>query len=68
VLTAQQVERRYLEGFLAQLDRRALTNTTRRRMLAAVRSFFQLLTDAGYRTGNPAADVVPPDPELKQPR
>src|SRR3712207_2133035 len=45
VLTVQQVDSRHLEGFLAALDREALTNNTRRRKLAAVRSFFQFLED-----------------------
>src|SRR4051794_36191159 len=58
--TIEQVERRHLEGFLATLDRNALSNTTRRRKLSVVRSFFGFLEQAGYRTGNPAQDVIPP--------
>src|SRR3954468_16000752 len=56
VTLVQQVKQSHLEGFLARLDRDALTNNTRRRKLAAVRSFFQFLEDSGLRTGNPAAD------------
>jgi integrase/recombinase XerD len=68
VLTVQQVQRRHLEGFLAHLDRQALTNNTRRRKLAVVRSLFGFLQNAGYRTGDPAEDVVPPDLGPRQPR
>jgi integrase/recombinase XerD len=68
VTVVQQVKRSHLEGFLAHLDRDARTNNTRRRKVAAVRSFFQFLQDAGLRTGNPAADVIPPDLEPSEPR
>ncbi|WP_448620066.1 tyrosine-type recombinase/integrase [Geodermatophilus sp. URMC 65] len=68
VTTIDAVQRRHLEGFLAQLDRQVLTNTTRRRKLAVIRSFFQFLEQAGHRTGNPAADVVPPHLDPRQPR
>src|SRR4051794_21561755 len=67
VRSIEQVQRRHLEGFLAQLDRLALAGTTRRRKLAAVRSLFQFLQKQGLRTGNPAADVVPPDLDRGQP-
>src|SRR4051794_18087436 len=55
VRSIEQVQRRHLEGFLAQLDRLALAGTTRRRKLAAVRSLFQFLQGQGVTTGNPAA-------------
>jgi integrase/recombinase XerD len=63
-----QVQRHHLEGFLAELDHLALTGNTRRRKLAAVRSFFQFLEEAGYRKGNPTVDVVPPELEVIPPR
>lgn len=68
VRTVNRVQRSHLEGFLAHLDRQALTNNTRRRKLAAVRSFFQFLQETGLRTGDPSADVVPPDLERGEPR
>src|SRR3954451_25176434 len=67
VRTVQAVHHRHLQGFLAPLDQDSLANNTRRPNLAAVRSFFQFLESAGYRTGNPAADIVPPDLEPSQP-
>src|SRR5690349_21578697 len=51
VRTVQGVQRTHLEGFLASLDGLTLANSTRRRKLAAVRSFFQFLQDSDYRTG-----------------
>src|SRR4051794_16854390 len=66
--TVQGVQRSHLDGFLAALDRQALASTTRRRKVAAIRSFFGFLADAGHRQGNPAADIVPPDLESSQPR
>src|SRR4051812_21297221 len=44
----------HLEGFLAELDRQHLTGSTRRRKLAALRSLFQFLEEAGFRRDNPA--------------
>jgi site-specific recombinase XerD len=54
------VHRIHIEGFLAHLDRQGVSNNTRRRKLAAVKSFFKFSEDSGYRKGNPAADVIPP--------
>jgi integrase/recombinase XerC len=68
VLTVQQVERRHLEGFLAHLDRQALSNTTRRRKLSVLRSFFRFLQESGRRKGNPAQDVIPPALDVSAPR
>jgi site-specific recombinase XerD len=68
ITTVQAVERRHLEGFLAALDSQHLTGSTRRRKVAAIRSFFLFLEDAGHRTGNPAAKLVPPEREWNQPR
>src|SRR4051812_20582900 len=61
VLTVQMVERTHLEGFLASLDHYALTASTRRRKVAAIRSFFAFLEQAGHRIGNPAGKLVPPE-------
>jgi site-specific recombinase XerD len=68
VVTVQLVQRAHPEGFLAHLDHQALTGSIRRRKLAAVRSIFQFLADAGCRTGNPVADVMPPRLERSQAR
>src|SRR3954464_6226555 len=68
VLTIQQVQRTHLEGFLAHLDRQALSNSTRRRKLSVLQSFFRFLQESGHRTGNPAQDIVPPALEHNEPR
>ena len=68
VSTVQRVQRSHLEGFLGHLDRQGLTGSTGRRKLAVMRSFFQFLKVSGYRTGNPAEDVIPPPLEVNQPR
>jgi integrase/recombinase XerD len=66
VTTVQGVERVHVEGFLASLDRLALATSTRRRKLAAVRSFFRFLETVSHRTGDPAAAVTPPDLQRNQ--
>src|SRR4051794_8906186 len=68
VTQVQAVQRTHLEGFLASLDRQAQASSTRRRKVAVVRSFFRFLESAGLRTGDPAADLVPPVLAWRQPR
>jgi len=68
VSTVQAATRTHLEGFLASLDQQQLTGSTRRRKVAAIRSFFLFLEDAGHRVGNPAGKLVPPEREWNQPR
>jgi len=68
VSSVQAVTRTHLEGFLAFLDQQQLTGSTRRRKVAAIRSFFFFLEDAGHRVGNPAAKLIPPEREWNQPR
>src|SRR6266540_6121510 len=52
-----QVERRHLERFLSELDRRGLSGNYRRRKVAAIRSFFGFLTRRGIVAESPAADL-----------
>ncbi len=68
VTTVNAVRRIHVEGFLAQHDREGVTNNTRRRKLAAVKSLFKFAEESDYRKGNPAADVIPPVLERNQPR
>jgi site-specific recombinase XerD len=68
VTTVNAVNRIHIEGFLADLDGQGVTNNTRRRKLAAVKSFFKFAEESGYRKGNPAAAVIPPSLERNQPR
>ena len=53
VKTINLVQRIHVEGFLADLDRLGVTNNTRRRKLAAVKSFFKFAEESGYRKGKP---------------
>src|SRR5438105_486290 len=46
-LTLASLERRHLEGFLADLDRRHLAGSSRRRKVATLRSFFSYLLRQG---------------------
>ena len=63
VRTVQTVKRSYLQAFLAHLDLLALTTATRRRKVAALRSFFRFLDETGARPGDPADELVPPEVE-----
>lgn len=62
------VERRHLENFLAKLDRDGLKGTSRRRKVAAIRSFFAFLVSHGFIPASPAQDLIPPARERSQPR
>lgn len=63
-----QVERKHLESYLAELDRRGLTGNTRRRKVASIRSLFAFLEDRGDLNHNPASKLIPPARERLQPR
>lgn len=68
VSVVQEVTRTHLEAHLAELDGRGLTGSTRRRKVASIRSFFFHVEDAGYRAGDPARKLIPPEREHRQPR
>src|SRR4051812_43058904 len=68
VTPVQAVQHTHLEGFLASLDQQAHATSTRRRKVAVVRSFFRFLESAGFRIGDPGADLVPPALPWRQPR
>ncbi|HSH61595.1 MAG TPA: tyrosine-type recombinase/integrase [Acidimicrobiales bacterium] len=63
-----QVQRKHLEGFLAELDHRGLKGSSRRRKVAALRSFFGFLEQHDYRPTNPASMLIPPAREHHEPR
>jgi integrase/recombinase XerC len=65
---ADQVERRHLERYLAELDRRELKGSTRRRKVASIRSWFAFLEQEGLVPLSPAAKLIPPERERYQPR
>lgn len=68
VAEAQQVEKRHLEEYLAELDRRGFTGATRRRKVASIRSLFGFLEDQGLVSQSPARKLAPPAREQRQPR
>jgi integrase/recombinase XerD len=61
-------QRVHLQGFLSSLAGQSLTASTRRRKLAAVRSFFRFLNETSGRAGDPAEELVPPERPEAQPR
>jgi site-specific recombinase XerD len=62
------VDRRDLEAFLTELDRQGLAGTSRRRKVAALRSFFAFLEEHGHLSANPSVKLIPPAREERQPR
>jgi len=63
-----QVERRHLERYLAELDRRHLKGSSRRRKVSSIRSFFTFLEQDGLIPLSPATKLIPPEREHYQPR
>jgi site-specific recombinase XerD len=66
--TPAHVERRYLEGYLAALDRHGLAGSTRRRKVSAIRSFFSFLEEQGVVPKSPAQKLIPPERDYHEPR
>src|SRR3954468_11620507 len=63
-----QVERKHLERYLAELDRRELKGSSRRRKVSSIRSFFTFLEQEGLIPLSPAGKLIPPERERYQPR
>ena len=63
-----QVERRHLERFLAELDHRGLSGVSRARKVSTARSFFAFLVQQGLLPASPAEKLIPPERERPQPR
>jgi site-specific recombinase XerD len=63
-----QVDRRHLEAYQADLDRRGYAGSTRRRRTSSLRSFFDFLKRDGYIDNNVAERLIPPKAEHRQPR
>src|SRR5512132_3434844 len=68
VRIVQPVRLRHLESHLGHLEQQGLTSATRRRKVAAIRSFFRFLQEDGHRAGNPAENLLPPERGSRQPR
>jgi len=63
-----RVDLQDLEAYMAELDRRDYTGTTRRRKTSSIKSFFGFLKQYGYITNNVAEGLIPPAREYKEPR
>ncbi len=63
-----RVDLQDLEAYMAELDRRGYTGTTRRRKTSSIKSFFGFLKQYGYITNNVAEGLIPPAREHKEPR
>src|SRR5215212_4789618 len=63
-----QVQPRYLEGFLVTLDRRGLRGSSRRRKVATIRSLFRFLVQQGLLSASPAEELLPPEREREERR
>jgi site-specific recombinase XerD len=63
-----RVDLQDLEAYMAELDRRGYTGTTRRRKISSIKSFFGFLKWYGYITNNVAEGLIPPAREYKEPR
>lgn len=62
------VELSHLERYQAELDRRGLTGSSRRRKTASIRSFFGFLESHSYIVTNVASRLRPPGRETKERR
>jgi len=64
----QAVELKHLEQYLAELDRRGLRGSSRRRKSASIRSFFSFLESHRYTVHNVALKLRAPERETSEPR
>ncbi len=62
------VQRRHLAGFLAHCAAAGHAASTRRRSVAAIRSFFAFLVQEGTLSHSPAELLLPPERESRPPR
>jgi len=64
----RDIELPQLERYLAELDRRGLAGTTRKRKVVSIRSFLSFLYHDEYMSTNLASRIIPPFAEAKSPR
>lgn len=63
-----QVSLIHLTGFMAELDRRGLKPSTRKRKSFSIKTFFSFLEQHGYIEQNPAVRLIPPELPKTEPR
>lgn len=64
----QDISLNDLEAYMAELDHRGYTGTTRTRKVYAIKSFFSFLAQYGYTDNNVAQRLIPPKQEQTEPR
>ena len=62
------IERRHIESYLAQLDRKEYAVATRRRKLSVIKSFFSWLKVSKIIAEDPSKDIIPPRLQWTSPR
>lgn len=68
IRSAAMVQRRHLAGYLAHCVALGHVASTRRRSVAAIRSFFAFLVSDGTLRYSPAEHLLPPERETRPPR
>jgi integrase/recombinase XerD len=68
VASVEQINKRHLHDYFAELDRQRQAGATRARKLAAIKSFFHYLQDSGIIDQNPACGLPRPKQEVRQAR
>lgn len=68
IRSVTMVQRRHLAGYLAHCGALGHAASTRRRGVAAIRSFFAFLVQEGVVRRSPAADLLPPERGERPPR
>jgi len=68
IRTAASVQRAHFVSFLAQCAALGRAASTRRRSVAAIRSFFSFLVQDGVVRHSPAEHLLPPERETRPPR
>jgi len=68
IRSVTMVQRRHLAGYLAHCRALGHAASTRRRSVAAIRSFFAFLVQEGVVRHSPADSLLPPEREERPPR
>jgi site-specific recombinase XerD len=68
IRSVTMVQRRHLAGYLAHCGALGHAASTRRRSVAAIRSFFSFLVQEGVIRHSPAESLLPPERETRPPR
>ena len=64
----EKIDLFHLERYLAELDQKGYTGSTRKRKAIVIRSFFNFLYQGGYISNNVACQLIPAFPDNRSPR